>query len=226
MKLAVVTGGSRGIGLEVARGWVRRGGQVVMSGTGSRVQEAAAELCAEGPGRAVGVVSDTSREQDVAELARVSLERGVPELVVLNAGVVRRGPRVEETPLADWERVLAVNLSGPFLVARAFLPAMRAAERGRLVFVGSISSTIGCATNASYAASKWGVVGLMKSVAEETRGTGLVVSGVLPGSVDTEMLHGSGFAPAMTAADVASTILYLGVDAPAAVHGSAVEMFG
>jgi short-subunit dehydrogenase len=66
----------------------------------------------------------------------------------------------------------------------------------------------------------------MKSIAEETRGTGLVVSGVLPGSVDTEMLHGSGFEPAMTAADVASKILYLGVDAPAAVHGSAVEMFG
>jgi NAD(P)-dependent dehydrogenase (short-subunit alcohol dehydrogenase family) len=125
-----------------------------MTGTGSRVRDAAAELSAEGPGRAVGVVSDTSREDDVAELARASLERGVPELVVLNAGVVRRGTRVEETPLADWERVLAVNLTGPFLVARAFLPAMRAARRGRLVFVGSISSTIGCAANASYAASK------------------------------------------------------------------------
>jgi 3-oxoacyl-[acyl-carrier protein] reductase len=197
-----------------------------MTGTTPKVHEAAARLSAEGPGEAVGVVSDTSREGDVADLARRTLAHGAPELVVLNAGIVLRGPRVEETPLADWERVLSVNLSGPFLVARAFLPAMRAAGRGRLVFVGSISSTIGCAANASYAASKWGVVGLMKSVAEETRGTGLVVSGVLPGSVDTEMLHGSGFEPAMTAAEVASTILYLGIDAPPAVHGSAVEMFG
>jgi 3-oxoacyl-[acyl-carrier protein] reductase len=226
VKLAVVTGGSRGIGLEVARGWVSRGGQVMVTGTGPKVHDAAATLSAEGPGEAVGIVSDTSHEQEVAELARLTLQRGVPELVVLNAGVVRRGPRVDETALEDWERVLAVNLSGPFLVARAFLPAMRAAGRGRLVFVGSISSTIGCAANASYAASKWGVVGLMKSVAEETRGTGLVVSAVLPGSVDTEMLAGSGFEPAMTAADVAGTILYLGVDAPPAIHGSAVEMFG
>jgi 3-oxoacyl-[acyl-carrier protein] reductase len=171
-------------------------------------------------------VNDTSSEEDARALARCTLEHGVPELVVLNAGIVRRGTRVEETSFEDWRRVLAVNLDGPFLVTRALLGSMRAAGRGRLVFVGSISSTIGCSANASYAASKWGVVGLMKSVAEETRGTGLVVSGVLPGSVDTDMLRGSGFEPVMTPAEVAGTILYLGIDAPAAVHGSAVELFG
>jgi 3-oxoacyl-[acyl-carrier protein] reductase len=226
MKVAVVTGGSRGIGFEVARGWVRRGGLAVISGTEPSVADAAAALTKEGPGEAVGLVNDTSSEEDARALARCTLEHGVPELVVLNAGIVRRGTRVEETSFEDWRRVLAVNLDGPFLVTRALLGSMRAAGRGRLVFVGSISSTIGCSANASYAASKWGVVGLMKSVAEETRGTGLVVSGVLPGSVDTDMLRGSGFEPVMTPAEVAGTILYLGIDAPAAVHGSAVELFG
>jgi 3-oxoacyl-[acyl-carrier protein] reductase len=72
--------------------------------------------------------------------------------VVNNAGVVRRGPLVHETDVAAWDEVLAVNLRGAFLVSRAFLPAMLSARRGRLVHVASISSTLGCPGNASYAA--------------------------------------------------------------------------
>ena len=103
---------------------------------------------------------------------------------------------------------------------------MLAAGRGRFVHVASISSTIGCPNNASYAASKWGLVGLSKSLAEELRGTGLASTAILPGSVDTEMLRGSGFDPQMTPDDVASTITYLALDAPLAINGSAVEVFG
>jgi 3-oxoacyl-[acyl-carrier protein] reductase len=122
--------------------------------------------------------------------------------------------------------VLSVNLRGPFVLSRALLPAMRARGRGRFVFVASISSTIGCGGNASYAASKWGLLGFAKSLAEEVRGTGLSSVAVLPGSVDTDMLAGSGFAPAMTPDDVAGTITYLALDAPLAMNGSGVEVFG
>ena len=103
---------------------------------------------------------------------------------------------------------------------------MRAAGRGRLVHVASISATLGSPGAASYAASKWGLVGLSKSLAEELRGTGLCSVAILPGSVDTDMLVGSGFAPQMSAADVASMIVHAALDAPDAINGSAIEMFG
>ena len=146
-------------------------------------------------------------------------------MVVHNAGIVRRGA-VEATEVADWDDVIATNLRAPYLLSRALLPAMRRAGRGRMVFVASISSTIACPGNASYAASKWGVLGLHKSLAEELRGSGVSCFAILPGSVDTDMLVGSGFAPAMTPADVARAITFLALDAPEAMHGSALEMFG
>jgi 3-oxoacyl-[acyl-carrier protein] reductase len=161
-----------------------------------------------------------------AACAAIVAAWGAPLAVVNNAGVVRRGHRVEDTPLAAWDEVFAVNLRAPFVVARALVPSMRAAGRGRFVHVGSISSTIGCPENASYAASKWGLIGFAKSLAEELRGTQLASIAVLPGSVDTDMLRGSGFDPAMTADDVAGTIVYAALDAPLAMNGSALEVFG
>jgi len=128
--------------------------------------------------------------------------------------------------LAQLDQQIAVNLRAPFLLTRALLPAMKARRRGRIVHVGSISSTIGSANAAVYAASKWGLVGLMKSLAEELRDSGLSTVAVLPGSVDTEMLAGSGFAPRMRAEDVASALVYHALDASHAHNGGVIEMFG
>jgi 3-oxoacyl-[acyl-carrier protein] reductase len=133
---------------------------------------------------------------------------------------------IHETSAADWDEVIGVNLRGPFLVTRALLPSMLEARRGRFVQVASISSTLRCPGAASYAASKWGVVGFSKSLAEELRGTGLQAVAVLPGSVDTPMLVGSGFPPQMSPEDVARTIVFVALDAPDAITGSAIEMFG
>jgi 3-oxoacyl-[acyl-carrier protein] reductase len=144
---------------------------------------------------------------------------------VEDAGVVRRGA-VHETSEEDWDLVLDVNLKGLFLVTRALLPHMLARRTGRCVNLGSISSTLGTARQSAYAASKWGVVGFTKSLAEELRGTGLQAMCVLPGSVDTRMLEGSGYAPQMTPDDVAGTVVYDALDAPDAMNGSAIEVFG
>jgi len=103
---------------------------------------------------------------------------------------------------------------------------MLAVGRGRVVNVASISSTVGTARQTAYNAAKWGVLGLTKSLAEELRGTGLSALAVLPGAVDTAMLVGSGFAPQMTAETVAATLVYASLDAPDAMNGSAIEMFG
>jgi 3-oxoacyl-[acyl-carrier protein] reductase len=225
--VAVVTGASRGIGRATALAFARRGARVALLGRSSpMLEDAAAAARAAGP-EARAFACDVAREEDVERAAREVLAAfGTPRVVVNNAGIVRRGANVDATSTNDWDEVIAVNLRGPFLVSRAFVPAMRRAGRGRLVHVASISATIGCAGAASYAASKWGLVGLAKSLAEELRDSGLESIAVLPGSVDTEMLVGSGFAPRMTADEVAALIVYAALDAPSALNGSAVEMFG
>lgn len=218
--IAVVTGASRGIGRATAEAFARRGLTVAL--LGRHCEEVATAI----GGAARAYDCDVADAAAVAEAAGLILnELGTPSVVVNNAGVVERAA-VDVMTEEAWDRVLDVNLKGPFLVTRAFLPAMRAAGCGRIVHIGSISGTLGTPRLSAYCASKWGLIGFMKSLAEELRGSGLQTMAVLPGSVDTAMLQGSGFPPQMTAADVASTIVHVALDAHAALHGSAVEMFG
>jgi len=225
--VALVTGGGRGIGRASVLKLAERGFDIAIISRTSVTAEESAGLVTKLGRRALALACDVSRGEDVERAAeRVTRELGTPDVVIHSAGVVHRGANVESTSTASWDEVIGVNLRGPFLVTRAFLPAMRQRGTGRIVFVGSISSTIGCPGIASYAASKWGLVGLAKSLAEELRGSGVSALSVLPGSVDTDMLKGSGFQPAMTADDVAGTIVYAALDAPSALSGSAIEMFG
>jgi 3-oxoacyl-[acyl-carrier protein] reductase len=117
-------------------------------------------------------------------------------------------------------------LGAPYALTRALVPAMRARGHGRVLFVGSISGTLGTARQSAYCASKWGLTGFMKSLAEELHDTGLMTCAVLPGSVDTNMLDGSGFDPRMSADDVARTLVHYALDAPLAHNGAVIEMFG
>lgn len=225
-EVAVITGASRGIGRATADALVRRGLAVAVWGRVLADLEAVAAEIERAGGRALPCACDVSDAAAVERAAQhVLRELGVPRVVVNNAGIVERA-LVEEMSEGTWDHVLDVNLKGPFLVTRAFLAAMKQRGIGRIVHVASISATLGTARSSAYNASKWGLLGFMKSLAEELRGTGLQTLAVLPGSVDTQMLAGSGFAAEMSAEDVAGTIVWAALDAPAAANGTALEIFG
>lgn len=224
--IAVVTGASRGIGRAAAEALARRHHAVSLWGRDLAQLNAVAAEIERNDGKAQVVECDVASAASVDLAARRVLhELGVPDVVVNNAGIVERA-LVEEMPESMWDRVLDTNLKGPYLVTRALLGPMKSRGTGRIVHVASISSTLGTGRASAYCASKWGLVGFMKSLAEELRGTGLQTMAVLPGSTDTDMLAGSGFAAQMSAEDVAKTIVWAALDAPPATHGSALEMFG
>lgn len=226
MSAAVVTGASRGIGRATALALAERGLDVALLARTVDDLAAVAQAVSRCGVAALPLRCDVTAAADVKEAAARVLETfGAPEVVVNNAGVIRRAA-VHEMSLEDFRLVVDTNLTGTFLVTRAFLPAMLERHRGRLLQLASISATLGSPRASAYCAAKWGVVGFTKSLAEELRGTGLVTMSILPGSVDTSMLEGSDFSPQMTPEDVAKTIVFAALDAPSAMNGSSLEMFG
>jgi 3-oxoacyl-[acyl-carrier protein] reductase len=223
---AVVTGASRGIGRATAIALAARGLDVVLlARSESDLAEVAGEVSKLGA-RALALRCDVTSEGEVGAACGHALrELGTPVVVVNNAGMIRRAA-VHQMSLEDFRLVVDTNLTGTFLVTRAFLPSMLTANQGRVIQMASISSTLGSPRASAYCAAKWGVVGFTKSLAEELRGTGLSTMSILPGSVDTAMLKGSGFLPQMTAEQVAGVVVYAALDAPLAMNGSSIELFG
>jgi len=223
--LAVVTGASRGIGRATALGLLARGVDVALVG---RSAAALAEVAAAGGGggRAYPFACDLADTAAlVATVAAIRERAGEPDVLINNAGVAASCPVTDLTP-EHLDLHLAVNLRAPMLLTAAFLGAMRRRGRGRIVHVASIAATLGTPRRAAYNASKWGLIGFMRSLAAELTDTGVVTLAVLPGSVDTDMLRDSGFAPRMSAEEVARTLVHYALDAPAAHNGAVIEMFG
>jgi 3-oxoacyl-[acyl-carrier protein] reductase len=219
-KVALITGASRGIGAAVVKLLAHDGADLVLTST----REGGADLP---PGaKAIHVAADLSTREGADRVVAAALEKfGRVDVLVNNAGVVVRGS-LEDSTDEEFDRVLQVNLSGPFYLCRRLIPQMVQRGWGRVVNVSSISGRIGSPHAIGYAASKWGVNGLTLSLAEAVAGTGVTVNAVLPGSVDTEMLKGSGYPPKMNASEVAGVIRYLCAEAPAVMNGSLVEVFG
>jgi 3-oxoacyl-[acyl-carrier protein] reductase len=212
-QVAVVTGASRGIGRAIA---------AALAGAGARVAG-----CARTAGPDV-IACDVGKPDDVTRFAdEVTRRFGTPDVVVNNAGIVAR-MRLDDMAVDSWDAVVDSNLKGTYLVTRAFLPAMRARRRGRIVNIASISGRQGTALLVAYCAAKHGVVGLTRALAEEVRDDGVVVNAVCPGSVDTDMLRAGmpGAKPDMSPEDVAGVVLYLAARAPSALTGSCVDVFG
>lgn len=222
-KVAVVTGASRGIGRAIVQRLVHAGARVVACGLREEgVRCLSGELGEKGRALVADVGTRAGADLLVGE---AEAAYGRIDLLVNNAAIA---PRLELARMTDedFDRVLAVNLAGPFYLCRRVVPGMRARGFGRIVNVSSISGTLGTPRLSAYCASKWGLNGLTQALAEELKPAGIFVAAVLPGSVETDMLKGSDFGPGMPPEDVAGVVRYLCDEAPLAMTGSLVEVFG
>lgn len=187
-RVALVTGATGGIGRAVALSLAGAGHPVAC---GYASNDAGAKetvtMIEDAGGAAASFPGDISDEAAVKDLfAAVASWKATPLVLVNNAGANRDGLTVKY-PLAEFERVLAVNLTGAFLCARAALPAMLKARWGRIVNVSSVVALRGNAGQAAYAASKAGLLGLTRSLAREYGSRGITVNAVAPGYVETDM---------------------------------------
>jgi NAD(P)-dependent dehydrogenase (short-subunit alcohol dehydrogenase family) len=180
-RTAVVTGAAQGIGRRVAEALAAEGYRLVL--TDLREPDDTLDAVRGLGAEAVAVPGDVSSDADVAALAA---QAGPADVLVNNAGVSLLRPAEETTP-DDWRRVIDVNLTGPFLLCRAFGAGMLARGAGSIVNIASIAGLRGVSDRAAYNASKHGLVGLTRTLAAEWGGRGVRVNAVCPGWVKTEM---------------------------------------
>lgn len=190
-KVAIVTGASRGIGRAIARGLAADGFRLVIN---YRTQEKEARLLAEeirsGGGLVKTVQADLEKPGSAAMLANAALEEfGQIEVLVNNAGTHLPGVRASEVKTEEWNRVLQVNLTGPFLLIQAVLPSMRARRSGVIVNLSSNVVQRFPALSAPYTASKCGIDALTRVLAKEEGVNGIRINSVAPGPIETDMLQ-------------------------------------
>ena len=199
-EVAVVTGAGRGIGRRVALVLAEEGFRVAANDLNAP-DETVAELRSAGA-EAIALPGDVSDEATVRAMVEAVMEEfGRTDVLVNNAGISTIVP-AEETTLADWNRTIAVNLTGPFLMCREFGRAMLEAGSGSIVNVSSVAGLLGVGDRAAYNASKHGLVGLTRTLAAEWGGRGVRANAVCPGWVKTEMDEEDQGAGGYTDADI------------------------
>ena len=189
-QVAVVTGGSRGIGRAIAEALVREGVAVAICGRGElSLTSALKDL--NGAGRAVGMACDVGEwRQAMAFYRFLDGELGDLDILVNNAGVGRFAPLDRLTP-EEWDEVIHTNLSGPFYFSRLAVPRMKRRGGGFILNIGSLAGKHAFATGAAYNASKFGLAGFTEAMMLDLRYAGIRVSTIMPGSVQTEFSSGT-----------------------------------
>lgn len=185
-KVALVTGGSRGIGRAIAHRLASLGASVAICGRDRSALEASAQTAAEFGGQVIPHLADVTRSSEITGLvAKTEATLGTISILVNNAGIGLFGPAHEKTE-EDWDRVHDTNLKSVFLVSRAVAPLMIRRGAGDIINISSLAGKNTFAGGGIYCASKWGVIGLSGCMAEDLRDHGIRVSVICPGSVGTE----------------------------------------
>jgi NAD(P)-dependent dehydrogenase (short-subunit alcohol dehydrogenase family) len=211
-RVAVVTGASSGIGEACAIAFVEKGAKVVLAARrAERLEELVKRIEGMG-GEALAVMTDVTREADVDNLFERALERfGTIDVLINNAGIADSTP-VYDMPLELWHQVIETNLTSAFLCSRAAFRVMKDKGRGRIVNIGSISARVPRENSPAYAASKWGLDGLTRSLAIDGRAFNIAASIFHPGIVATEIAPGAVKLPADLSADpgdIAAVIIHM-----------------
>ena len=245
----VVTGAGRGLGAALAEAFAVAGDHVLVCARSEREVEAVAAALRERGHRAAAAVCDVTSADSIGRLAsRAQTELGPIDILVNNAGVGHAAP-IGRVTLADWNRVMAVNVTGPMLCMQAFLPNMKARGWGRVIQIASVAGLKGARYISAYAASKHALIGLTESAAAEFAGTGVTINALCPGYVDTPMtestietvrartgqdaeaalesiLNTTGQPRLIQPNEVAAAALHLASDAGDAIHGQAIVLDG
>ena len=190
-KTALVTGSTSGIGLGIAKALARQGANIVMNGFGE-VDGPRAEVLAAGQAAGSQVAyhaADMSRAADIEDMMKYGADQfGRIDIVVNNAGI-QHVASVEDFPVERWDAIIAINLTSAFHTTRLALPAMKAANWGRIINVASVHGLVGSAQKSAYVAAKHGIVGLTKVTALETAPTGVTCNAICPGWVLTPLVQ-------------------------------------
>jgi 3-oxoacyl-[acyl-carrier protein] reductase len=214
--VALVTGGSRGIGRAIALRLATLGASVAICGRDTKALQNTATELQKSTARAYSQVADVTRSAEVSDLvAKTEAALGPISILVNNAGIGLFGPAHEKSE-ADWDRVLNTNLKSVFLVSRGVAPSMIRRGSGDIINISSLAGRNAFAGGGLYCASKWGIQGLSACMAEDLRDHGIRVSVICPGSVATEF---SGRGPkdaseVLTAEDVAHAVAMVVTQGP------------
>ena len=215
-QIALITGGSRGIGLAIARRLGQMGAHVAICARDSDTLRKAETMLLEAGVQALTFSADVTHTEQIAALvAQVRQQLGEIDILVNNAGVDAFGDFLTLTA-ADWERVMNTNLKAVFLLSHAVAPGMIARRTGHIVNISSLAGKNTFAGGSVYCASKWGLQGLTACIAEDLRGHSIRVSSVCPGSVRTEFSphEGRDTAKMLQPDDVAHVVAMLVTQSP------------
>jgi 3-oxoacyl-[acyl-carrier protein] reductase len=237
-RIALVTGASQGIGRACALALAEAGATVALAARNeAKLAEVAAEIEA-GGGKAAAFALDVASEESIKAGAKAILERfGKVEVLVNNAGITRDG-LVLRMKRADWDDVLATNLTGAFLLTQALLSAMLRNRWGRIINISSVVGRTGQAGQMNYAATKAGLIGMTRSLAREVASRGVTVNAVAPGYIETPMtavldekqtaamIAQIPLGRAGTDADIAQAVVYLASEGAGYVTGHVLDVNG
>lgn len=234
-KVALVTGGTRGIGRAIAAAFAERGVSVVLTGRNQETAQAAAEKLGAG---ASGVAMDVCDREAVDAVIKSVLEkRGHLDILINNAGITRDSLLMRMKP-EDWDAVIATNLNGLYYCSRAVLRPMIRQRSGRIINMSSVVGLMGSAGQVNYAASKAAILGFTKSLAREVASRNVTVNAVAPGYIETDMTKdlSSDATDALREAipmhrigqpsEVAAAVLYLASEGAGYVTGQVLQVNG
>lgn len=247
-RVALVTGGGRGIGAKIALRLAEEKARVVICGTTPERLDETADEIRRRDATALAVRADIADEAQVkAMFDQTRRELGEVQILINNAGIAGPTAGIAEISLRDWDRTLAVNLTGAFLCCREAAPSMIARQWGKIINISSMAGKVGYPLRTPYAASKWAMIGMTLTLARELGSSGIQVNAICPGPIQGERMQrviraraeqqgrpiekvarqfvaSTALGRMATEDEVAAMVIYLLSDSAAAITGQAIDV--